>query len=536
MAPSSTQRLDLACPSIEVTVYFFNRMLPSGSRTGRWLPVVAAAVLATGISGNTQSNNLRPGPRVLLNAPSVGPIDRGLRANDPPRPPGALSVHLDGVEQPARDLVPFVPGRVIVKFRANVDAGRRAQIAAQVGGQLLARRAFADFDSIAINRAADPVALARSLTGLAEVEFAQASYRTTASFRPNDEFYNQQWNFPAIDMEKAWDINQGATSNIIVAVIDTGVAFKNATFRYQALVSDGSGGVEVQDVVVPFAVAPDLGAGRFVSPHDFIWDDDNPVDLDGHGTHVTGTVGQSTNNSMGVAGVAFNVKIMPVKVISGFWDQVFGSPNVGTDAVLAQGIRYAVDNGAKVLNLSLGFDTSDPLPVVEDALRYAVSKGAFVAVAGGNEFEQGNPVGTLATMASKIGGVISVASVGQDLTRAFYSSTGSFIEIAAPGGDQRKGGTTGGILQQTLDSDLVQTFPPRFDSFAYEFFQGTSQATPHVSGLAALLMQQGITSPSAIEAAIEQSARDLGAAGRDDDYGFGLISPRNTLRGLGLAK
>jgi serine protease len=498
--------------------------------------VVATAVLASGITGNSQTNNIRTGTRVLVSVPSVGPIDRGLRAHDPPRPPGALSVHIDGMQPPVRDVVPFVAGRVVVKFKPDVDAARRAQIAAQIGGQMLARRAYADFDSIAIDRAADPEAAARSLQRFGEVQFAQASYKITASFRPNDEFYSQQWNFPAIDMEKAWDINQGATSNIIVAVLDTGVAFKNATFRYQVLVSDGAGGVEFQNVDVPFAAAPDLGSGRFVSPHDFIWEDDNPVDLDGHGTHVTGTVGQSTNNSIGVAGMAFNVRIMPIKVISGFWDQAFGAPNSGTDAILAQGIRYAVDNGAKILNLSLGFNTTQPLPVVEDALRYAVGRGAFISIAGGNEFERGNPVGVLATMASKIDGAISVASVGQDLTRAYYSSTGSFIEIAAPGGDQRKNGTTGGILQQTIDSDLAQTFPPRFDAFAYEFFQGTSQATPHVSGLAALLMQQGITSPAAIEAAIKQYARDLGPAGRDDEFGVGLISPRSTLRGLGLAK
>jgi serine protease len=100
------------------------------------------------------------------------------------------------------------------------------------------------------------------------------------------------------------------------------------------------------------------------------------------------------------------------------------------------------------------------------------------------------------------------------------------------------------VLQQTLDLDLVETWSgsvaryraPRFDSFAYYYFTGTSMATPHVAGFAALLMQQGITSPAAIEAIMKQFATDLGPPGRDDEFGYGLINPRASLRGMGLAK
>jgi serine protease len=280
-----------------------------------------------------------------------------------------------------------------------------------------------------------------------------------------------------------------------------------------------------------------------VTPRDFIWDDNLPFDLSGHGTHVAGTIGQLTNNGMGVAGVAFNVRIMPVKVIDTEWDFIFDSPFIGTDDTLARGIRYAVDNGADVINLSLGRD-GDPAPVVRSAVEYAVSHGAFVAAAGGNDGEGSNAVERYAEFAPQIDGLVAVSATGPDRRRAVYSTTGSYIELAAPGGDFSRGGIDSGVVQQTLDLDLVETFSgavsrytrPRFDAFAFYAFEGSSMATAHVSGLAALLMSQGVTSPAAIEAILRQSATDLGAAGRDNEYGHGLINARAALRGMGLAR
>jgi serine protease len=236
------------------------------------------------------------------------------------------------------------------------------------------------------------------------------------------------------------------------------------------------------------------------------------------------------------------VQIMPIKVADGAWDFIFNSPFVGTDDMAAEAIRYAADNGADVINLSIGRN-GRPAPVVRAAAEYAVRQGVFIVVAGGNNFEEGNDVERYAEVAADIDGMISVGAVGRNRQRAFYSTTGRYIEIAAPGGSQRTGAADG-ILQQTLDPDFVETFldgpsryrAPRFDVFTYEFFQGTSMAAPHVAGLAALLRQQGVTTPAAIEAAIKQFATDLGAAGRDDEYGHGLINPRATLRGMGLLR
>jgi serine protease len=348
--------------------------------------------------------------------------------------------------------------------------------------------------------------------------------------------------------ERAWDINPGATPSITVAVLDTGVAFRSGIMRYVAhgfnFADDDLVFPALGIVDVPFAAAPDLaGADRFVSPRDFIWETTEPFDLDGHGTHVAGTIGQLTNNNVGTAGMAFNVRIMPVKVVSSAWDDIFASPRIGTDDVVARGIRYAADNGAQVINLSIG-RSGRSAPAVHEAIAYAVARGTFVVVAGGNAFEDGNPVERYAEFAPDIDGMVAVGAIGRNRDRAFYSNTGPYIERVAPCGDTRMGGRSGAILQQTLDFDLVETFaqgpsrygPPRFDAFTYDFLQGTSMAAPRVAGFAALLMQQGITSSAAIEAAMKRYATDLGPRGRDDDYGYGLINPRASLRGLGLAR
>lgn len=475
-----------------------------------------------------------PGFRIALHE-GLPAIDGGLR----------LATVQSEVPVAFGDQKPYSPGRVIVKFRQGPSGLATASVARSLGATLTERPSYANFDLLALGPDDDPEEAARQLSARSDVEYAQALYRSQLHFVPNDPLYRSQWNFPAIDMERAWDINRGATNQVTVAVIDSGVAFENIVIRYNTrpitvLLPDGSfQRVDHGVIDVPYAAAPDLvGPDRIVAPFDFVWNDRHPLDTVAHGTHVAGTIGQLTDNGMGGAGMAFNVRIMPVKVAGGNWDPFFGAPSpFFTDDQVARAIRYAADNGAKAMNMSFG-RTGPPAPVVEDAVRYAVSRGAFCVFSAGNSALVGSPVERFAEIATRVEGAVGVGALGPGLARARYSSIGPWVELSAPGGDTFQQGQTGGILQQTLDGALFASpfVRPRFDSVIYAYFQGTSMAAPHVTGFAALLVQQGITNPAAIEAAMKRFATDRGSEGPDNEYGAGVINPRATLRGLGLTR
>ncbi len=516
---------------------------------GAYLTVLAAAcgVLLLGLRPAGLGREAPgPGSRVVR-AAAVRAVDAGHDPAVEGSGPGP-TLTLEPGEPPARPR--YVPGEVVVKFRADAAPESAAPHLQALGVRSLTRPRLAGADVLDLEPGADPEAVARALAARPDVEYAQASYLRQPLFVPNDPYFAQQWNLAVLDMARAWDINGGASDAIVVAVIDSGVAFADrhvdldarafrlGDTRYPALGS----------VTLRFAAAPDLaGAGRFVAPYDFVWGDEHPLDFDGHGTHVAGTVGQLTDNGVGAAGVAFNVRIMPLKVLGGPWDFIFGAIDEccgASDVAVAEAVRYAVEHGARVINLSLGGPSESPL--ILDALRYAVDRGAFVAVAAGNEFGVGNVPIHPAASAAALDGVISVGAVNHRLARASYSSVGRYVEITAPGGDldPSAGHSRSAVLQQTLDSRAIRTFllppeqygPPRFDVLRIVGVHGTSTAAPHVAGMAALLMTQGITDPAAIEAAIKYFAVDLGPPGRDAEFGYGLLDPPATLRGFGLAR
>src|SRR3989442_659581 len=350
----------------------------------------------------------------------------------------------------------YMRGKVIVKCRGGASGAFHAESLRSVSQTAVvsARPAYADFDVVAIDPREDAEAVATLLRERDDVEYAQAAYVMHPMLVPNDPLYKQlQWNLPLIDIGRGWDIQPKPGESIIVGVIDTGVAFMNATIRTNIFgFRDETGALypPILNATIPYSAAPQLVTdGRFVAPHDFANNTSTPLDFEGHGTHVSGTIGQLTNDGVGTAEAAVYRAHMPV----------------------------------------------------------------------------------------------SVAAVDLSKNHARYSSSGSWVELAAPGGG---GGNDdlGYVWQQTFHPDLVNTFDlpvaqyhaPRFDVMAYVGEAGTSMAAPHVAGLAAMLMQQGITDPAAVEDALEKSAIDLGARGRDDLFGFGLIDARNALFGKGTAK
>jgi serine protease len=449
----------------------------------------------------------------------------------------------------------YLPGEVVIKFKEGVGPERQQRALDAVRSRPSADALEWVGDVAILHDASQPDAhvLAEQLGAQPEVLYAEPNYLRHKNLTPNDTGYGpRQWNLQTLDFPRAWTINPGASASIIVAVVDTGITTTNTTRTVATW-----NGSAIQNITVAYATNPDLAASRLVSPMDFVTNGGATVlDSDGHGTHVSSTIGEDTNNALLDAGIAYNARIMPVKVCTSSWDVQFAFSGAGgrgfvpadsggcpTSAV-GQGIRYAADNGAKVINISLG--GSGGSATEQDAINYAVGKGAFVAISAGNEKEDGNATQFPASYAAVIDGAMAVGATNRSGNRAYYSSTGPYVEIAAPGGDSRDSDAAGNgfIWQSTIRpslSDPAAVLFPRFDSYAEVGYSGTSMAAPHVAGLAALLSAQGITAPAAIEQLIKKTAKFLGTPGaasatRNDDFGFGLIQPRAALFGFGIRK
>ena len=494
------------------------------------------------------------------------------------------AIEAQGIVQAVAQGLDYVPGEVIFKFKKNTPTVLQAraltairsrpqlsqvrwshdigtlrdmtQPDARVLAQQLAEQSDVEFaqpnylrhEQVVRRRVGGPVGEAPTLSAIAAARAAAASLAPAATtFTPNDPGYSiLQWNLPLIGMPGAWALNAGGSSSLIVAVFDTGVTSVNETLTTPLWT--GSSFTTTQ---IPFAKSPDLSGARIVHPLDLVFSTNNNVlDMDGHSTHVASTIAEDTNNAFALAGIAFNVQIMPVKVCLGYWESMIVRGQQGitgfspvtdascSDSAIVQGIHAAADAGAKVINISLGGD--EPSPADQDAINYAVSKGAFVAIAMGNDFANGNPTSYPAFYAASTNGAMAVAAVTSSQAHAPYSNTGSYCEISAPGGDGQSDATQALVWQVGLDFDqfdLNTVRQPRFDLFALIGMAGTSMATPHVSGVAALVYSQypNIT-PAAVEALIKSTAKDLGSTGRDDTFGAGLIQARAALFGKGIAK
>jgi serine protease len=447
---------------------------------------------------------------------------------------------LEALRQAWNNGLSYIPGEVLVKFREDVTSAQRARTMTEVGGSIdTSRRRVGG--ALLMKSVDEPDArqFASTLQSRPEVLWAQPNYFRRLKWVPNDPGYARQWNFDLIRIPSAWDINNGASDTVVVAVVDTGIATVTRDYDFRLWT-----GIGIETVAVPFRMNPDLGSARILTGRDFVFWTGPVVDMVGHGTHVAGTILQETNNSLGEAGIAHRARLMPLKACFGYWEVQFALAAAGTpgfvqpdetggctDAAIADAIRYAADNSAHVINVSLGGE--DPSPVIFEALQYAVGRGLFVSIAAGNEYTEGNPVIFPAKYAEQLDGVVSVGAVGRSSRRAYYSTTGSYVEVVAPGGDDQDGGLEGVIYQSSLfeqDFEPQRVVRPRFERYAEVPSQGTSMAAPHVSGVAALLYSQGITAPSRIEGLLKSFARDLGARGRDDEFGYGLVDAPAALR------
>jgi serine protease len=353
----------------------------------------------------------------------------------------------------------------------------------------------------------------KSLKADPQVITAEPNYRVHAMNTPNDQAYPSQWHYPLISLPAAWDLTTGQPE-VIVAVIDTGILARH----------------------------PDL-AGQLVDGYDFIADPDqardgtgidpNPEDEgDGadlgnssfHGTHVSGTIAAASNNSIGVAGVAWGVKIMPLRVLG-----VDG----GTSYDVDQAVRYAAglandsgtvpDQRADIINMSLGGSGFSPSTAA--LINEVTQSGVIIVAAAGNEATDapGYP--------ASYDGVISVSAVDSQRRAAPYSNFGSRIDIAAPGGDNgidiNGDGYPDGVLSTGGSVATSGTI-----NFVYSFLNGTSMASPHVAGVMALMKSVNPDLTAAdIDVLLEGGdlSDDLGATGRDNVFGHGLINAQRAV-------
>ena len=308
------------------------------------------------------------------------------------------------------------------------------------------------------------IAAAATLIALAVAPAAEAA----------DSLRHRQWNMSMVATDAAHATATG--KGVVVAVVDTGVQ----------------------------AGHPDL-QGRLVPGHDFVENDSTPHDGDGHGTHVLGIAGAATNNGEGIASVAPEAMLMPIRVLD---DQGGGFAD---DA--AKGIDFAIEHGADVINLSFGPEI--PLAGAggefEQAVDRALDRGLVVVAAAGNSSlpvcEQGPAEGRL----------LCVGAVDRRRNRSVYSSFGAGLAISAPGGS----------ALPVVDEGILSTW----NNGGYEEVDGTSQATPHVAGVAALVISKGLAGQAAVQRVL-QTASDAGPAGPDPQFGAGIVNARDAVAGL----
>lgn len=416
--------------------------------------------------------------------------------------------------KPASQQKNFIPGEIIIKFKDEItEAGLQnflksyQDISLTNAGQLFPEGPYLFHTDVYRNIDLSPEQ-GSSLTEQAierlkkdpKVEYAEPNYVKKGSKFPSDPaFINSlQWNMRIINLPTAWEITTGSPK-VIVAVVDSGIRPDHP---------------EIASLLVPgfdFISDPlssDDGDGIDSDPSDPL----SPI-AGFHGTHVAGTIAATSNDGKGITGVTWNTSIMPIRVL--------GIHGKGSSADIINGVRYAAglsnssgkfpEKPAKVINLSLG-GSGGCSQAEQDTYTAVRNKGIVIVAAAGNEGDTGNPIVSPASCQ----GVIAVGAINPFFEHAAYSGFQPYVFISAPGGDD-----SNLFLSQILSTLRVSSS----NDPLYTYYQGTSMATPHVSGIIALMLSENPSlTPTQVENIIANTALDLGAPGRDPKFGYGLIN------------
>lgn len=450
--------------------------LPGSSRVSNQFVPGEAVVRYTPNDAQKMDSGISPMMMQLGFSLRAGTVDRDMLLNLNPQ---AASLKIDLMKKDNRTI-----GPKIVSFRTDLD-----------------RTKYETLNAI------------KALKKEPGIAYAEPNYILKTFATPNDEGYVVQWHYPLINLPAAWDLTTGI-SDVIVAVIDTGVLLNHPDMQGQL--------VQGYDFIRDTQVSLD-GDGIDPNPDDPGDSSQGVTPSSFHGTHVSGTVAAATNNTIGVAGIAWNSKVMPLRVLG---------EGGGTSYDINQAVLYAAGlpndsntipvQRADIINLSLGgggFSQAD-----QNTFTAARQAGVIIVAAAGNESSS-----QLAYPAS-YDGVISVSAVDAERKRAPYSNFGAAIDVAAPGGDNQSDlnadGYPDGVLSLGGDDSSGSI------SFNYPFLNGTSMASPHMAGVVALMKSvNNALTPNDIDILLAQGALtdDLGSAGRDDIFGYGLINAQKAV-------
>ncbi len=424
----------------------------------------------------------------------------------------------------------FAPRQLLVKFE-----GERHGSAVTLPRGTSVRQAAAALRDNHHVVYAEPNYLARASAVKVNARHTSAAKSAATPFQvPNDPgvlsgsiesgsvggWVTKQWNFlpwhsggairftspGGIDAPDAWrrldEVGRPGARGVRIAVLDSGIAYRDKGRKYLR--------------------SPDFTAGQFAKGYDFVGRDRLPLDENGHGTHVAGTIAEQTGNGIGLTGLAYGARLIPVRVLN--------RRGVGNAAVIARGIRYAIKHHAQVINMSFNFECGQQVPMVDEALREAYAHGIVAVASGGNLITVSSgqhPVKNCVSEPATGPRVIGVGGTTEGGCLGSYSLAGTAIDVVAPGGGEPVGDCSSvlsrPILQVTLKPHSTDEFSIPSD------YIGTSMAAAHVSGVAAMVLASGVLGPQkspkarvkAVTRRLRRTARDLGLP--STQQGAGLI-------------